>query len=199
MKKLTAVALTLAGSLVATAALADAPGAGPAKFGTANSIVISANALNILSYASTKPDSGDSATDMKLGGFTDLAGIGADWFVAENISIGGGLQYRTSKVVDTATEISFLPRLGYVMDMGPNALWLQAGLAYTSSDPGGGADKSSKMGVQVGGSYLYFIGGSRVFIGPQAYLSLDLSNKTGDNNGPKTTALGVQGLLGTYF
>jgi hypothetical protein len=181
-----------------------------ATFGLANQFVLSSNLGTGFTYTTrSKGDApgsgGDSDFALQLG--SDLGQAWAlDYFVIDNLSIGGQISYASNN--DGATKnLSIAPRLGYNLAFSDDfSLWLQAGVAYasTKTEDSAGADvKGSSFGLALNAPFLYHIT-NHFFLGAGPFASTELGNSAKVGGGasvdnPKSTSFGLLTLLGGYI
>jgi hypothetical protein len=132
-----------------------------------------------------------------------------DYFVAQNLSIGGQIGFRReSTPIANGSSLSVITT-GFVLGVrgGLNvpltpalSLWPRLSLTYSSSSGGGVTYTYVPLGIFVPllwhPASHFFLGGGPVFV-------TDLS-ATGESNGlsgdiPKTTDVGLQAVIGGYF
>ena len=134
----------------------------------------------------------------------------ADYFVAPNVSIGGGIGVsRDSGGADgiflsglTVTTIAVTARVGYNLPLSDAfSLWPRLALAY------GHVNVSGDNGVSGSGYVIpltVFVPvlwhpTQHFFVGLGPVLSTDLMSKEEGNDAVKTTDIGVEATLGGYF
>lgn len=187
-----------------------APGATHATFGLANQFVLSTSLGTGFTYTA-RGDSdapGDQASsDISLQIGTNLGQNWAlDYFVIDNLSVGGQIAYSTANDGDAKT-FSLAPRVGYNFAFSDDfSLWLQAGVTYastTTSDDAGNDVTNSAFGVVVNAPILYHIT-NHFFLGIGPFINTELSNSSKPEEGDsfdnsKTTNVGLASLLGGYL
>jgi Outer membrane protein beta-barrel domain len=137
-----------------------------------------------------------------------------DYFVTQNLSLGGTLlfQYQTQSDQGAdlnTTAITILARLGYNIPLGPTAsLWPRAGVGYVhaSSDVSyGGLSQSAtasgsvliiEMPILYHPAQHFFFGAGPTF---QTQLSNSIESGGTSMDVAKTTAYGVEAMIGGYF
>lgn len=183
------------------------------SFGLANQFVLSTNLGTGFTYT-TRSDTdapGDQSTsDFALQVGTNLGQNWAlDYFVIDNLSIGGQVSYATNNDGETKT-LSVAPRVGYNIALGDDfSIWPQLTVIYTSQTDEDEVNnvtvesKSSAFGLGLNVPVLYHIT-NHFFLGIGPFVNTQLSNsvKVGDadsQDGPKTTQLGLASVLGGYL
>lgn len=203
-KKLPLFALFAAVVVVPTVASAAAPAGN--GLGKAGQIAIRSDLDLNFHSTSTKPANGDSKSTT-----TFRLGPAADYFVADNISIGALLSF--AKLGEDIHQIRLAPRVGYHLSMGDQlSLWPTAGIywqntSFKSSVTVAGSTttidgSSSQLGLVLDVPIL-FHPASNFFLGLGPRITMDLTStqKSGDvsADGSKTTDIGVVTTIGGYF
>ena len=194
-----------------------APGGGggdvgtSANFGDRGHIVITGAASVAFEYISVSPPSGSMSSSASS--TTVIFEPELDYFVAPNISIGGGVEYLHESIgsggMTAVTESAYglIARAGYHLPLGPQiGLWLRGGFGYASAtfDPGGGNPTSSSSVLQLEISApLMFHPVPHFFVGIGPILSTDLSSSVSsggmsmDSN--KRTVFGLTSMIGGWL
>jgi hypothetical protein len=193
MKKSLLVASVAALSLSASLAHADE------ALGRAGAISVS-GAVPVLGVAMVSPATGDSLTQTTVGPSLSIGSFAVNYWVTNDITLGGALQFSSNDSGKDSSSMSIAPSVGYRVAMGDATLWPKLQPIYTSSTSKNAAGKdetNSRFAVGVEVPYLWTRGA--FFHGPALNLAIDLSSKNGDEDGAKTTALGVSYQLGGSF
>ncbi len=188
-------------------------GATHATFGLANQFVLSTNLDIGLAFSSTSDTDGpgdQSTSDFSVRFGTNIGRVWAlDYFVIDNLSIGGQVSYLTANDGNTKT-FSLAPRLGYNIAFSDDfSIWPQLGVNFTSVtdqvEAGGVTTEatSSAFGVSLYAPVLYHIT-NHFFLGIGPFIDTQLSNSTKPEEGDsidnaKVTNFGLQSLLGGYL
>ncbi|MCU0683444.1 MAG: porin family protein [Polyangiaceae bacterium] len=190
-----------------------APAAATGTFGLANQFVLSTNldiGVAFSSIGDTDGPGDTSSSDFTLRFGTNIGRSWAlDYFVIDNLSVGGQITYQTTNDGDD-NAFTLAPRVGYNIAFSDDfSLWPQLTVSFTSTksavDVGGvSADaKASAFGLGLYAPVLYHIT-NHFFLGTGPFIDTQLSNsvKIGDGDsadGPKTTNFGLQSVLGGYL
>jgi hypothetical protein len=187
------------------AAHADAPAAhGDKEWGDAGVIGIAAATRLDLAFSSSKPPQGDSVSGSHIGLSPSI-----DYFVVQNVSIGGILSLALDKADKTkTTSIGIGPRVGYNAWLTPGSLsvYPQLGILYQTqsrSVDGNDAGSGNKLTLDVGVPLLIHpVHHFHFGVGP--FVSLDLSSKVkgpvGDaQDGIKDTTFGIRGEIAGWL
>jgi outer membrane protein with beta-barrel domain len=177
------------------------------SFGLSNQFVLSTNLGTGFTYE-TRSEGGGSDFSVQVG--TDLGRVWAlDYFVIDNLSIGGQVSYATANDGDSK-RLSVAPRVGYNIALGDDfSLWPQLTVTYTNQTDETEVNnvtvesKSSAFGLGLNVPVLYHIT-NHFFLGIGPFINTQLSNsvKVGDGDSqdaPKTTQLGLASVLGGYL
>lgn len=205
--------LLLSGVAMAQDATAGPVDAAPVNaFGGAGQISIQSDLQ--LSFQSTSFSAPDGGEDPESRTTITLAPA-LDYFVADNISIGGQLGYTSTSQGDASSSaITIGPRVGYNLSLSDQvSFWPRLGLWYSSissetevtvPDGMGGtttqtADVSgSKMGVSIFAPFLVHLA-DHFFVGIGPNVDMDLSSKVEDEDSVKETSFGVRSVVGGWF
>jgi len=196
MRKMMVAGLAVASLFVAASAMADGD-----SLGAQGQIAISSDLQLSFTSSKDKPpqgDAGDATT-------TIVVQPALDYFVMDNLSIGGWVGYASSSQGDAKNSAFGLgPRVGYSIPITETiAFWPKLGVGYYSvSMDSGQPDSSSVSGnkmtlevfapVAISPAPHFFIG-----IGPA--FQTDLSSKVEGNDANKNTTFGVVTRVGGYF
>lgn len=177
-------------------------------FGKSGQIAISSDFSLGFQSISIKPPEGDSGSATRINFAPAL-----DYFVADSISIGGQIEFTSTKVKDgpETTEIAVGPRVGYNLGLTDKiSLWPKVGFQYamvtdksTNATGGTAENKGTKMTLGVMAPVL-FHPAEHFFIGLGPVFSMDLSSKVkpdgGDEaDGNKNTVIGLDSVVGGWF
>jgi len=132
-----------------------------------------------------------------------------DYFVSPNLSIGGQVQiaYRSSDngfgSTSDETTVGLVPRIGYNVPLGvSSSIWPRVGLGYihTSTNDGSGSPGFSSYTVTLQVFVpLIFQPVPHFFVGGGPLVATDLISKREDQDGIKTTNIGLLSTIGGYF
>jgi hypothetical protein len=186
-----------------SAAQAPAPGPAPEAepeegFGKAGVINVASDlTLSIDHTIYSAPDgaSPESSTSYSIG-------PAADYFVIDNLSVGGQVLFSHSGGAASQSAFRISPRVGYHFSFVPErlGLWPRLELGYeTETVSVGGADITEKkvvLGVFVP-LLIHPVEHFHIGIGP--FLDTDLSAKEGDVDGTKSTTLGLRTEIGGWW
>ncbi|MFO0568884.1 MAG: outer membrane beta-barrel protein [Polyangiaceae bacterium] len=188
----------------AAAVSTDSLPASKGAFGKSGQIAISSDFSLGFQSISIKPPQGDSQS-----GTVITFAPALDYFVADSISVGGQLTYRSSKIKDgpESSEIGIGPRVGYNLGLAEKiSLWPKVGFEYnmqTTKGATGGESKATTMSLGVMAPVLYHPA-EHFFIGLGPVFSMDLSSKVkpdgaDETDGAKTTVIGLDSVVGGWF
>jgi hypothetical protein len=185
-----------------------------ANFGLANQFVLSTN-LDI-GFVYTANSDIDAPGDQSTSDFAILFGtnIGRTWaldyFVIDNLSVGGQVSYVTVNDGDN-NQLSIAPRLGYNIALSDDfSVWPQAGVTFVSAKDtdtdgmGNTTDTTEKaFGLFLNVPILYHIT-KHFFLGAGPFINTQLSRSSKAEGAdsvdlPKTTNIGIQSLIGGYL
>ncbi|HEU4407966.1 MAG TPA: hypothetical protein VFS43_22080 [Polyangiaceae bacterium] len=184
-----------------------------ANFGLANQFVLSTN-LDV-GFVYTARSGGDPPLDQSTSDFSVLFGtnIGRlwalDYFVIDNLSIGGQVEYTTRNDGDDSV-FSIAPRVGYNIAFSDDfSIWPQAGVTFSSEkgtgDVAGAPVETTEraFGLFLNAPILYHIT-NHFFLGAGPFINTELSHSAEAEGGdsadlPKTTNVGIQSVLGGYL
>jgi opacity protein-like surface antigen len=181
-----------------------APSGATAGFGALGQIVISAD----LPFRNEAPELAlvHSSTSMGGSSSTEVAiEPGLDYFVAQNVSIGGevGIDYSTSSPAGGGTSINATivvaeARVGYNVTLGDTlSLWLRVGIGYDHVDSSSGGNSVSGYSVPLFASApLLWHPGFHFVLGAGPMLATQLVNQLDGSSQTKATLFGVQALIG---
>lgn len=194
------LATSLASIFVLGSSLALAEGA--AEFGKAGQIHIGSGLQLSYSAGTTKAPSGDSAD--KPTTFTIQPGL--DYFLQDNISIGGTVGYTSTSQKSGGTDvkssaISIGPRVGYNVAVAEKlSVWPRAGLMYSSisADFGGGSKSGSTMSFELNVPLLVHLA-PHFDVGFGPFYRSDISSKFDGADANKDTTYGLATEIGGWF
>lgn len=190
-----------------------APAAATGSFGLANQFVLSTNLDIGVTFSSVGDSEGEgdtSSSDFLVRFGTNIGRTWSlDYFVIDNLSVGGQVSYQTTNDGDGNT-FSLAPRLGYNIGLSDDfSLWPQLTVTFASSKAATQIGdvtveaKSSSFGVGLYAPVLYHIT-NHFFLGTGPFIDTQLSNSIkvegGDSvDAPKATNFGLQSVLGGYL
>jgi opacity protein-like surface antigen len=184
-----------------------APSGATPGFGAQGQIVISAD----LPFRNEAPELAVVHSSTSMGGSSSTEiGIepGLDYFVAQNVSIGGevGIDYTTLSPAGggpslNATTLVAEARVGYNLALGDTlSLWLRVGIGYDHVDTSSGGNSVSGYSIPLFASApLLWHPGFHFVLGAGPMLATQLVNKIEGSSQGKITLFGVQGLIGGTF
>lgn len=185
--------------------MAAAGGGAAAAFGAQGQIAISVDlpltneAPQFAILHESTSMGGDSSTEVAI-----LPSL--DYFVAPNVSVGGqlGIDYKTTSPAGggpsaSTTVLQIEARVGYNLPIGDMAsLWPHVGIAYLHASGSGGGPSAYSVPLVITAPFLWHPT-SHFFLGAGPVFTTELVFKSGGNDLPKTTDLGIQALIGGYF
>lgn len=177
-------------TVLSTVSAARAQGESDAQgFGEAGQVAISNDFLASLKIIS--PEVGDSVTML-------LLQPAADFFVVDNLSLGGQALIGYQSGTRDSTAYGIAPRIGYDLAFSPNAsFWPRVGVSYVGMSTDGGSD-SSAIALGLEAPFL-FHPAPHFFIGFGPSFAKVLSSKVGDFDAMKTTTFGLTSQVGGWF
>ncbi|HEU5060310.1 MAG TPA: hypothetical protein VFU21_27455 [Kofleriaceae bacterium] len=200
MKPLLATALASALALLPAAAAAQ--DAAPANtMGQPGQIAIHGDfQLSFVYQTGSAPDGAedpDSVTNITLA-------PAADFFVTRGLSVGGQLVFAHTSQGDnfSADGYGAAPRIGYFAGLGPKVgVWpiVSVGYIHTSVDAGDLGEASGYEVILQAFAPLLFQPVDHFFLGIGPVFQTDLVSKVEDEDATKTTAFGLQTIVGGYW
>jgi len=186
---------TLASLLLASPAAAQ-----PANpMGQAGQVSIQGDFQLQFAYQTTSAAEGDDPDSVTT---IELAPA-ADFFVTQGLSVGGQLVFVHSSAGDfSSTGYGAAPRVGYFAALGPNVgLWPTVAFAYvhTSADLGDLGDASGYQLLLQARAPLVFQPADHFFLGIGPVFQTQLVSKVEDEDADKSTAFGLQSVVGGYW
>ncbi|GEN11233.1 hypothetical protein SAMN05443572_11483 [Myxococcus fulvus] len=175
-----------AGLMVASTASAQETGGGSGSFGNAGQIVVSSDAYANLGYT----------TEGAGGGYFHLA-PSADYFLKENLSVGGNVQLRVNfGDDDSQAAFGIGARVGYNIALGEKiSVWPKAGVTlFVGDNIIGMQDGTGSLSTVILDGYapfLYHIT-SHFFVGAGPRLAIGLGDDV-------DVTFGVSTTIGGYF
>jgi opacity protein-like surface antigen len=181
-----------------------------ATFGEKGHLAVDGSARVSIEYVSTSPPSGSMAMSSST---TEVVLEPAlDYFVAPNISLGGGVEYLHASLgsggmnQETETAYGILVRGGYNIPLGPQiGLWVRGGFEYAhaSFDVGMGMTDSSSLFSLIIDAPLVYHPVPHFFVGFGPVLRTDLSSSIESGgmsaDGEKTTSFGLTSVIGGWL
>ncbi len=136
---------------------------------------------------------GKALTTVGIG--TNGQGFGLDWFVVEDLSIGGEVRYASNR---NGHAFWMAPRVGYVLLHGEStSLWLLGKVGYRQESPNEGpTERSFGLGLSV--PYVWHVN-HLFFIGVEPFVSTEIIHKVGNTNAVKSHHAGINGIIGLVF
>lgn len=130
-----------------------------------------------------------------------------DYFISPGVSVGGtvGISRGSGEVTfggmtfsSTTTIVTLGARAGYNVPLGPvSSVWIRGGLAYAhASETGSPSFYTVPLTLFAG---LLWHPVPHLFLGGGPALATDLIAKSGGNDAPKTTDIGLTSVIGGYF
>jgi len=185
------IATALFGSSIAFAAAGD--------FGSAGQFVISSD-LEV-SFTSTSYSAADDGDDPDSDTVITIAPA-LDYFIIDNISVGGQIGYTNASSGDVSTSaIGVGPRVGYGMAFSPTVSFFpRLGFPYPSIsvDVDGADGSGSTTSIDIFAP-IQFPPANHFFVGIGPSLNLELSSSFEDADQDKATSIGVASVVGGYF
>jgi hypothetical protein len=182
---------------------APAPAAPTGAFGSAGQLAIQSD-LQLHFEGQSASDNGGSTSDI-------LVQPAADYFVINNLSVGGALSLDISTISpggggpsSTTTSFGITPRVGYnIAIVDKLSFWPDLFLSFTTSSTSNNGPSGNAFSIGVFAPVL-FHPVEHFFIGLGPNLSTDLSRSESQNgvsapNVPKVTSYGVMSTIGGWF
>lgn len=198
MRKIVVFGLSLATGLIGTTTLAQEP----SRFGQAGQVALGSDLSLRFDRSSTSFEGESQTTSTSV-----EAQPAADFFVIDNLSIGGALGFRWEEgggdYPPRMTTVGIVPRVGYNIPAGDKlSIWPRLGLSYgfVSLSPGRGrpAVSGNAVALRVEVPFALHLA-SHFFIGIGPYYATDLVAKTEGEDAPKASHYGIgTGLFGWF-
>jgi hypothetical protein len=188
--------------------------AAPVRLGEAGQIALSSDLAFSMSYTTKTAATGNVHRDAIV---SFLIGPAADYFLANNISVGGIVQLLyVSQGSEHSTGLGLAPRVGYLFPMSDKlSFWPKASVGYFQSstpnsigtsasvsqaNPTADAGSLTRKVFQVGVfAPLTYELAPHFFVGLGPVLSVDLWAKNGRQSADKATTFGISSVVGGYF